>query len=680
MPYNTDEFRSAALEFIETGKYCKHDPNSISGKRFWIEQARRSVEGYNIGRDNIPGYYYWYLNFSPIMKAVATSDIKDDKVSGIVTLDFPDCWDGDYEYYHYLDEAENVGEHAVVLKTRRRGYSYKAGSMCSRNYFLLPGSKSFVYAHDKQYLTEADGILNKTWGMLDFVDTYTPFSKRRSINTIFHKRSGYKIKDNGVEVEAGFKSDIAGITLNDDWNKVRGKLAKLSLFEESGSNPHLLKAWSAMLPSMRQGNISLGLAIAFGTGGDDKGDNIMGLEELFTTPKGYSVHPVNNNWGQEDELSDETGWFVPEWQNYSGCMDKDGNSDKEKAMSIILKNRELVKNNSKNPDNYTRYIAEHPIFPYEALLKTSINDFPTKEIRRHISYIDSHDKLYKDMEFIGEFYFDENGKIMWKPSLDVTPIRVFPLRDIENIAGCWVIWEHPIRDNLGNIVSGRYLASSDPVDDDRDASLQSESIQSSFILDTWTDRIVAEYSGRPNDVEYYYEHLRRGLIYYNAIDNYEQQKKGLYTYFKNRNCLYLLADNLDILTDKNTASFKGQGNRSKGTMTSQFINKHADELIKTWLLKQAYGDEENVINLTKIRSYPLLKELLYYNPKGNFDRVSALRMLMLYRAEKYREIQSSKETRKSKLDGSIFGRNKPVFSYKKNTEIKKINELFKINT
>jgi hypothetical protein len=212
----------------------------------------------------------------------------------------------------------------------------------------------------------------------------------------------------------------------------------------------------------------------------------------------------------------------------------------------------------------------------------------------------------------------------------------------------------------------------DPVDDDRDESLESESIQSTFILDTWTDRIVAEYSGRPYNVEAYYENLRRGLLYYNATTNYEQEKKGLYTYFKNKNSLHLLADNLEILSDRGISNFKGEGNRSKGTMGTQPVQKHGRDLIKTWLISNAPGFDE-VLNVHRIRSIPLLKELMYWNPEANFDRVSSLSMLMLYRAEKYRQITERKQVIKSAFEGSRILAKNNIGSY---GNYKKINQMF----
>jgi hypothetical protein len=48
-----------------------------------------------------------------------------------------------------MQEAEEQGKHMCVLKSRRKGYSYKNGSMACRNYYLLPGTKTYIYASNK---------------------------------------------------------------------------------------------------------------------------------------------------------------------------------------------------------------------------------------------------------------------------------------------------------------------------------------------------------------------------------------------------------------------------------------------------------------------------------------------------------------------------------------------------
>ena len=65
-------------------------------------------------------------------------------------------------------------------------------------------------------------------------------------------------------------------------------------------------------------------------------------------------------------------------------------------------------------------------------------------------------------------------------------------------------------------------------------------------------------------------------------------------------------------------------------------------MLRSWLLKPITiiqtidgKDKEIVIsNLYTLRSRALIKELILYNSEGNFDRISAMGMLMLLREDK----------------------------------------------
>jgi len=168
------------------------------------------------------------------------------------------------------------------------------------------------------------------------------------------------------------------------------------------------------------------------------------------------------------------------------------------------------------------------------------------------------------------------------------------------------------------------------------------------------ERIVAEYTGRPKTAEQYYENVRRLLRYYRAVDNYENNLKGMFTYFKNKNDLHLLADTPEVLVDKEVMS-SSMTSRKKGTPGTLQINKWARELIKSWLLTPTPSDP-NLLNLHKIRSIPLLKELMYWNKDGNFDRVSALGMLMVLKQERAKIIVDKEKKVKTLSEDKFWDR------------------------
>ena len=59
------------------------------------------------------------------------------------------------------------------------------------------------------------------------------------------------------------------------------------------------------------------------------------------------------------------------------------------------------------------------------------------------------------------------------------------------------------------------------------------------------------------------------------------------------------------------------------------LKDYGEELVKMWLLT-TYDEDSGLLNLHKVRSIPLLKELISYSPDGNFDRVIAMIMIMYH--------------------------------------------------
>ena len=314
------------MAYLNTSRYCVYPENTSEYYAFWDEEKRRCLEGY-IAEDGdyISGYYYFYLNYSPISRIVNTvTKDKDNnvKVKRTSEVTFPDFWDYDYYYYLTIEDASEAGKHLCVLKSRRKGYSYKSASMACRNYYLIPNSKTFVYASNKQYLTE-DGTLTKAWDYMDFIDKHTAWGKKRSVNTQMRKRSGFFVKDEyGNEIEVGFKSEIVGVTLKDNPDVVRGKKATLILFEEAGSFSELGAAWQIARPSVEIDGVAFGIMIAYGTGGDPS-SAFTALKDMFYNPDGYNCYGLENIW-DENPTDKKCGFFIPQHTNLD-IRDKEGN-------------------------------------------------------------------------------------------------------------------------------------------------------------------------------------------------------------------------------------------------------------------------------------------------------------------------------------------------------------------
>lgn len=655
---NSNKFRQPALRFLEVGSYCQYPEGTSEYFKYWDEQMDRCKYGYTADDgDFISGYNYFYLNFCPIQRIIYTTINNPDgstKIKKTRDLQFPDFYDYDYYFFQAVEDAEGEGKHLCALKSRRKGYSYKNAAMACRNYYLFAGSKTYIYASNKQYLTE-DGILTKAWDYMDFIDKNTAWGKKRSVNTQMRKRAGFFTKDEyGNEIELGFKSEIIGVTLKDNPDVVRGKAGKLIIFEEAGSFSELGAAWQIARPSVEQDGMAFGTMIAFGTGGDED-SHFETLKDMFYNPDGYNCIGFDNIW-DETPSDKKCGFFIPQYTNMDFrddtgnriYMDNDGNTLRRKSVEYILAERRKVIENATNSVAVDRYVAEHCITPQEACLEFGGNIFPKKELQEQLAKIRINKSL-SNMKQVGDLVWETDGSLKWviKKHGDITH---YPLKKDDDPTGSIVIWEHPMKD----APIGLYIIGVDPYDHDQSGT---NSLGSTFVykrfqdFENYYDIIVAEYTGRPSTAEEYYENLRKLAVYYNGRIMYENERKGLFPYFTAKHCDYLLADQPDIISDI-VGNTKVQ--RKKGCHMNKQIKQWGEGLIKDWLNEEQAPGKKNLHN---ILSEPLLEELISYNDTGNFDRVMALMQVMIYREQLYNvKVKEKKKENKNRIlfEGPIF--------------------------
>ena len=673
---NSNKFRESVLRYLKTGRYSPYPDGTLSDYDFWREEQNRSVYGYTADDgDRITGYHYFYLNYCIIERLV--DKIVDygknkGKRTTVRTTFFPDFYDYDYYFYNLCEEAEENNQHMTVLKKRGSGQSFKGASMLVRNYFCIEGSASYAVAATPEFLIK-DGILTKAWSMMDFIDANTGFAKRRDVtaNKLQRRASYIESDEYGRKIEKGYKSEIIGISTGSTAGAVRGKRGKLFIIEEAGSNEKLEEIWNTIRSSVEEAGETFGMLLAQGTAGD-RDSKFAGLRKMFYKPRSYNILPVRNIW--DDGMGDtECCFFVPEYANLSTrdkngnrlFMDNDGNTLHSKAVEFVLNERKKIK----DADVLDRYIAEHPMTPQEAMLEFGGNIFPKKELMNHLIKLQSN-KILTAHKQVGDLIFDD-GKLKWhiKNSGDITE---FPLEESNagrtiDKSGSIVIWEHPVP----NPPPGLYIASCDPYDFDE--ANYSTSLGSTFIykrfqnFEEYYDMIVAEYTGRPKTADEYYENVRKLLLYYNARMLYENEKKGLHTHFVKKHSDYLLVDQPDILSDIVHGS---KVNRKKGIHMSKPISDWATGKLNEWLRDEFSPGH---LNLEKILSIPLIQELILYNSeKGNFDRVSSLKCLVILMEQMHNKVvkQNYNEERSMKIfEKPLFSSNRSYITPRSNTKL-----------
>ena len=657
-----DYFRPAALHYKKYGCFTSLRPNANPNSEYgkWIRQERdRCWNGYVRESDGewVTGPLYFYMNYCPIIQSKIRKGTKQaDRI-----VDFPEMWEGIYWRFHYMEQARSGGlyndflggNHGAELASRGKSKSYSMASILTHNFVLGENSTaceevvSIATAYQKEYLTK-DGVLNKFVSMANFCAEHTQFPRKRLKSSLQDMvwKMGYK--DLELDIEKGTKNSVLGVSSKDDESKLRGKRAAFIGIEEFGTFPRLIDLYNVMLPSVQEGDYVFGLMYLQGTAGDNESD-FAGAQEIMYNPRGYNMYALPNMYDKNNQGKRYFVFFFPGYINRKGCYNRDGVSDVVQALIEILMNRYRVKYNSTDPNTVIKTIAEVPITPAEAIVKTGVNMFPVTDLTERLGQLDANPREYDDV-YVGDLTINSSQKMEFKPTSG-QPIREFPHKD-NKIEGAIEIYKLPEKDRSGKVFDNRYILGCDPYDDDESSTM---SLGSVYVLDLWTDKVVAEYTGRPLFADDFYEICRKMCLFYNGRMNYENNKKGLFAYFSKMNCLYLLTDVLDFLKDKDMVKGSSYGNKAKGTNATAAINAYAKNLLRSWLLRPVPviqtidGEDQEVMipNLYTLRSRALIKELILYNSEGNFDRISSMGMLMLLREDKmilYKgEVSKSKE-------------------------------------
>ena len=640
----SEYFRQAAITW-ENNKHRytnlkpNANPNSEFG-RYIREERRRGWEGF-VNPDTgmwVTGDHYWLLNYCPMHLVVKRDDGLEMR-----TTRHPKFWDGQFLVNHYEWQSRKHGHHSAYLASRGKGKTGMGASKASKRFVIgesaenHEGVQCMVTAADRTKLIGTNQILDVFVDDIDFCAKNTQFASRRlkSSTQELYWEMGYK--KSGSDVAYGSQNSVSGIISGVNQDKLNGSRGVMYLIEEAGIFKDLLSMYNMIRPSVEQGSSVFGQIIAYGTAGDDMSD-FTAFQEMFYSPDGYNMEGLENVFDKEGQGRKKCCMFYPAYLNYDdSCVDKDGNSDVTKALLMLLMDRYKVKYGSTDLNTITKRVSQYPITPQEAIIRSQGNIFPVTELNERLNELDNNPNEYDDV-YVGELVQEKDGTVKFVNTSDI-PIRDFPTKD-NKVKGALEIFVMPQKNSDGKIPSDRYGLGIDPYDDDESGTM---SLGSAFVLDFWTDRTVAEYTGRPMFANDFYEIVRLLSLFYNARGMYEQNLKGIFSYFSMKHCTHLLADTPEYLKDRQLITSMGYGNKAKGVRATVPIIKYGFKLIRDWLLKpvttiekDAEGNDIEVVtsNLHFIRNRALLKELILWNPYGNYDRIMALLQAMLYREEK----------------------------------------------
>lgn len=536
---------------------------------------------------------------------------KSMMTSGFIAHNFLFSGARDYDEYLIAKQNENPLKTETVVGSVDTKYSYKLTDKVSTGLTRLPGSSTIN---------------------LNGESTFFPSPLAVSTEGSFAVGKTFKASISG--------SIIQHVTFADNPFAANGGRPNKIFIDEVGFQRNILETWEAIESTQANETFKRLTIYAMGTGGLSSAGAVTYAQEIYYNPESYNCIAYEDIWEHKGNI----GYFIPTTKATNKYKEGPNYITNEtKALSDVEKERDKARE-SKSKTKLLGLIINKPLKPSEIFLRLEGSFFNTVELKHTLADLESNPRLL-DLSWKVDLHMPKEGVIEALPS-NKPVLRDFPLRRGTDLDACIEIFEKPKFDPVtGKPFSNRYAIANDPVDDDENDDIK-RSLQSTFVMDLWTDRIVAEYTARTYLVDTYYENVRRLCMYYNAQVLYENNKKGLYQYFKNKGSTHWLAETPEIFKEQKL--FRGDSitNKSVGVnMGSDKAKLYGLNRIKTWLDMPAQvnnEEDQGKTNAQMIRSVALLKELIAYSMDLNADRVSAMLILMLYRDEKQLLVQAEK--------------------------------------
>lgn len=584
-----------------------------------------------------------FIDYAPehVIKSIYKADgtLKEYKPALPYLYEYKASNLGKPQFYNY---AQNIAD----IECRNIGKSMLGGCMVGHNFLtdgamdydeLLmlrsideePMSETLVSAIDSKYST---GLINKLKlgldslpGMIELgAEVFpSPLSKKYSGSFASGKHiiSEYEKKKGDNWVKFGSKSRILHRSFGDNPFAANGTRPGFTIIDEIGFMGNLSEALGQLAECTTTDGRKFGTIWMTGTGGDMTSGATEAIKKVFYDPDANDCMVFDDIFENKGKI----GFFVPAWMALDEFRDELGNVNKELAMRKLLREREKAANAKSKAPLYS-LLQMKPLVPSEAFLVLEGNIFPVGELKEHLSNLESTQQK-SDLGTNGWMHRDNNGKAIFKPDHDLVAAD-YPTKESDNPNGAVVIWEQPPE---GAIPYGQYIAGIDPYDQDKASS--SVSYGSIFIYKRFVNADqtyhlpVAEYTGRPEFATDFYEQCRRLLEFYDCKALYENQNTGIKTYFQVNQCLYRLHTQPTIIKSISPSS---KVERGYGTHMTEQIKDEIEIMTRDWLKKEI---TPGVMQLTKIHSIPLLKEMISYNKQGNFDRVIAFMLCIMQNLE-----------------------------------------------
>lgn len=621
---NTNLWRPHALKFLKDKRYTDYSPKSQEYKDFWLTEREKCRKGIIVDNFYVPRDYYFFLNFCPIY----------DKIKATVT--HPEVWDGHYHYMLHLEISYYTNKNSVGTKARQKGYSLIEMARVINRLWFENKKNIKILGYDV-------GHIEGEWKIAEMyrfhLNEHTGWYRNFNPDKIYQWEQKIIITEGILdkkEKTKGNKSSLVARITKSSVAKAVGGEMYLGYITEAGVNPTLDKVIEFITPNITMGSIKTGMIDVMGAVGELK--DCEPLKNYCFNPEENGFRGVVDRIGGGEHL---VGFFHPTIWNYQyededtkevvRCYDENGNSDLELAKHYFKLAEDKAK--KKGEKSYRLWKSQNPETLQDAFDERDTNPFPTSLLRSR------ENELMKTKPLTVELIrYQEDGKEKIKHTfVDKEPIANLKVNPTEDNTGSIIIYEFPEL----NPPLGLYYAGVDPI-----YNVQTTTSTSLFCIYIYkavhekNGKIVqgypvAEYIGRHKRVSDTYQVALDLIEYYNALTAVESNVKDFIEWVirANKSSYLLRRSQITAINEMqpNSTIREEIGFR----MTAEFKKRCLEKLIN-YLEEPLYdsfdmttGESETVYGVSKISSKGLIREMLSYSDRGNFDRLVAFMGAMI---------------------------------------------------
>lgn len=662
--------------------YCPFPTGSLQYDNFWKRETDRRRRGMTakckllstgeIVDLHITGDHYNYLNYGRIMRTPTEQERQELDERGLYKQEliegFPRFWDGDYWNFKIDEFIARNKFHLTKGKARGKGYSNKRGSQGANTMNLIPSAVIVLAAYNIDYLTDPKATTDMLKTNLDWFEEHTHWKRFYLSENYEHIQLGYRLTAKGHK-KFGYLSTALSVALHNNPSAAIGKRAIEIDVEEAGKCPNLDQFMDVTMSSTEVGAGKVGTIRVYGTSGVKDADYAM-FGYVFYNPKMYDMFPMENVW-DEDSRHTVCGFFHPQVLNMEPFMDEHGNSLFEKAYQYDIKDKK-EKENELSPEKYFYYVAQRANKPSEAFSRGVRNIFSSPELTMHTDSLlyGKQVEYHRDgmwVESADGVIFKTNAELKAEGSEWHPYIMDVPFDPKKDFYGC-VREYHPPYKIDGVVPKDLYYIVYDTVGIDKksDLVIAKNSLNSiqvwmypNTIANSTGDIMVAAYAGRPEKMQTANRIAFNLCRAYNAKALVEVNRGTCVQDFRRWNGLhYLMRDPTVALFSRKDINDLNvpYGMVIEGTDKAELALQYLQELLYTQVSKTEDG--KTLFLLHYIKDIPFLLELTTFRNIGNFDRISAARLVPFARKvylEKKTKSKATNTTRSIKRVIGLYG-------------------------